>query len=175
MEVVEVAVRELLTATVPPLPKRLSGYSTGELGKTRGRRHASVFSSSTKLCVSGARRWVRLVTGLPRHEASGLEIVVSELVTNALDHSASGEPGGLVTVRIAFLDVSRIRIAVTDSGPKVFGGPGFPDWSGDSPDPEHGRGLTLVQAFSRRTGVIGVRGEPLTVWAVIDRSDLRRR
>lgn len=156
----------------PPLPRRVPGYSNGELKKQAGRRHASIFSSSSKLAVAGARRWVRMVTGLPANEASALEVVVSELATNAIKHSESGSPGGFFTVRVAFLDASRIRIAVTDGGPKAFGSTRFPRWQGGSPDEDHGRGLVLVRALSRRAGVLGVKGGPLTAWAVIHRADL---
>lgn len=166
------------TTEVPPLPRRVAGYSTGEMRRRLGRRHASVFSSSSGRAVAGARRWARHVTGLPATEANDLELVVSELVTNALRHSASGHPGGFVTVRIAFMSASRIRVSVTDGGPRVLGEAAFPEWPtemplADCPKPEHGWGLLLVQEKSRRHGVLGIKGGPLTVWAVLDRADLR--
>lgn len=171
LEVVEVETGQ--GGQSPPLPRRVRGYSNGELRKTNGRRHAAVFSSSSSLAVAGARRWVRLVTGLPPGEAFGLELVVSEIVSNVIKHSASGRPGGFFTIRVAFLTSTRIRVAVTDGGPQVTDEITFPDWNGGSPDEDHGRGLLLVKETSRRTGVLGVMGGPLTVWAVIDRDDLR--
>lgn len=125
---------EVPLGVVPPLAPRVLGDSSGKLTGHAGRRRASVFSSPLDLCVSSARRWIRLLTGLPRHEASCLELVVSELLANAINHSASGDPGRLVTVRVAFLDASLIRIAVSDRGPKSFGIPGFPSSSRDALD-----------------------------------------
>lgn len=157
----------------PPLPRRVPGYSTGDLRTKAGRRHAAVFSCSP-LAVTGARRWARSVTGLPPSEAFGLELVVSELASNAIKHSASGHPGGFFTLRLAFLTCTRVRVAVTDGGPQVTDQTTFPDWNGACPDHDHGRGLVLVRKMSRhRCGVLGVAGAPLTVWAVIDRTDLR--
>jgi len=166
------AVPSMSSSDEPPPPRRVRGYSNGELTKQRGRRHASVFNSSAH-SVAGARRWARMVTGLPRSEAYTLELVVSELVTNAIEHTATGSPGGSFTIGITFLDASRIRVAVTDSGPQLDGEPQYPNWFGACPDDDHGRGLPLVKALSRRTGVLGEVGGPLTVWAVIDRADLR--
>lgn len=159
----------------PPLPRRVPGHSTGELRARAGRRHAAVFSSSP-VAATGARRWVRLVTGLPPGQTFALELVVGELASNALKHSASGRPGGFFTLRVAFLTSTRVRVAVTDGGPQNTEEAKFPHWNGGSPHDDHGRGLLLVQEMSRhRCGVLGVVGAPLTVWAVLDRADLRSR
>jgi len=158
--------------TTHPLPRRVRGCSTGELRLRAGRRHATVFGSSP-LAVTQARRWVRSVTGLHPARAFSLELVVSELASNAIKHSASGRPGGFFTLRIAFLTSTRVRVAVTDGGPQVTDQATFPGWNGACPGDDHGRGLVLVKKMSRhRFGVLGVVGGPLTVWAVLDRTDL---
>ncbi|WP_083931811.1 ATP-binding protein [Nocardiopsis salina] len=154
-----------------PLPRRVPGYSNGEL-RRGGRRHAAVFSSSSH-AAAGARRWARQVTGFPPAEASMLELVTSELVSNALQHTASGRPGGFFTIKIAFMTPSCLRLEVTDGGPRVTDKCSFPDWGGGPVDSDHGRGLAIVGEVSRRTGVLGVVGGPLTVWAILDRADLR--
>src|SRR5699024_3382973 len=154
------------------LHRRVQGCSTGKLRFTAERGHATVFGSSP-LAVTQARRWVRSVTGLHPARAFSLELVVSELASNAIKHSASGRPGGFFTLRIAFLTSTRVRVAVTDGGPQVTDQATFPGWNGACPGDDHGRGLVLVKKMSRhRFGVLGVVGGPLTVWAVLDRTDL---
>ena len=122
--------------------------------------------------MRGARAWVRRVTGLPTSEADVLELLVAELTTNACAHSASGDEGGFLTLQVAFLKASVIRIGVLDQGPRLGSRLCFPSVQVSGPDEEGGRGLTLVRDISRRFGVLGSIGEPLTVWAVVHRSDL---
>lgn len=71
------------------------------------------------------------------------------------------------------MSATRIRVEVTDGGPRVTDESTFPDWNGGPVDSDHGRGLFLVRETSRRSGVLGVMGGPLTVWTVVDRADLR--
>jgi anti-sigma regulatory factor (Ser/Thr protein kinase) len=113
------------------------------------------------------------VTGLPPAEADVLELLVAELTTNACTHSASGDDGGFLTLQVTFLDTNIIRIAVIDQGPRTGAAPRFPTVRSPSTDDEGGRGLALARSISRRFGVLGSIGEPLTVWAVVHRSDLR--
>ena len=64
--------------------------------------------------VGAARRFVAaLLDGSPFRDNA--LIIVSELVTNALLHSRSGNPGGLVTVQVTRWLLG-VRIAVTDQG-----------------------------------------------------------
>ncbi|OLT24693.1 hypothetical protein BJF83_23960 [Nocardiopsis sp. CNR-923] len=138
-----------------------------QLGEA-GRRHAARFGH-TPSQVSAARRWVRTVTRLPGEDADVLELLLSELVTNALEHTASGQ-GGHFTVTLAYLDNKGIRLAVTDAGPRHGAAPTIPHVNEVDPGLEHGRGLALVERLSRRWGFLGVQGAPLTVWAVISRT-----
>lgn len=161
-----------LRVVTPPLPRRVPGYSTGQLSRCSGRRHAACFSSASP-AVRGARAWVRRVTGLPPAEADVLELLAAELATNAYTHSASGDEGGFLTVQVAFLETSVIRIGVLDQGPRPGSRLCFPSAQVSGADEEGGRGLALVRDISRRFGVLGSIGEPLTVWAVVYRSDLR--
>ncbi len=158
-------------AVTPALPRRVPGYSSmPKLGKA-DRRHAARFGH-TPAQVWAARRWARTVTGLPQEEADALELLLSELATNALEHSASGQEGHF-TVTLAYLDTNAIRLAVTDAGPRHGGAPTVPRVRPVDPGLEHGRGLALVDRLSRRWGFLGVQGAPLTVWAVISRTALR--
>lgn len=64
--------------------------------------------------VAQARRWV--AGFLAEHPCADAAVVMtSELVTNAIVHSASGLPGGLVTVKITMADGS-VRVDVIDEG-----------------------------------------------------------
>ena len=106
--------------------------------------------------VAAGRRYVR---GLMEHEGvdeGNAVLVVSELLTNAVDHGAGCRMGLLV----AEAD-ERIRIEVSDDGgtgrqPAVRGDVG--------PDSERGRGLFLVAAVAEEWGV-QVRPDGTTVWA----------
>ena len=65
--------------------------------------------------VAEARAWVAAL--LPRSPAAdAVVLMVSELVTNAILHSASRRPGGVVTVRVTVRN-STIRVNVVDEGP----------------------------------------------------------
>ncbi|MEU8379906.1 ATP-binding protein [Streptosporangium sp. NPDC048865] len=99
--------------------------------------------------VSSARRYVRSVledSGQP--DTYDAELLVSELVSNAVRHSKSGRVGGRVTVVVANLgDV--IRVAVIDEGssncvPRL---PAEPD-----EESEGGRGLWLVSEVALSWG-----------------------
>ncbi|WP_233570777.1 ATP-binding protein [Nocardiopsis sp. Huas11] len=149
----------------------MPGYSSMPKLGTADRRHAARFGH-TPSQVRAARRWARTVTGLPQEEADALELLLSELVTNALEHSASGQEGHF-TVTLAYLDTNVIRLAVADAGPRHGEAPTVPRVRPVDPGLEHGRGLALVDRLSRRWGFLGVQGAPLTVWAVISRTALR--
>jgi serine/threonine-protein kinase RsbW len=97
--------------------------------------------------VSRARQFVASVLA-GRPEADEAALVVSELCTNAVQHSASGGPDGMfaVTVRRA---ADRSRISVQDMGsmsqPAISSHAGLDDL-------EFGRGLVLVAAIAKEWG-----------------------
>lgn len=103
-----------------------------------------------------AREWARLelavMYGRLGAAAEDIELIVSELVTNALragaDYLALAIDGHHSTV----------RVAVTDDAP------GMPVIQDPLPDAERGRGLQIVAALGFRWGVVlGDRRK--TVWA----------
>lgn len=100
-----------------------------------------------------ARRFVREVLGA-NPAADTVELCVSELVTNAVRHSASGD-GGRVTVAE---DGDVIRCEVTDDG----GTPSTPRVRDDL-SAEHGRGLIIIDAVCTRWGVTPGPAS-VTVW-----------
>ncbi len=122
--------------------------------------------------VAEARRWADShLVGCP--VAADIELILTELCSNAVRHTRSGDPDGYFTVR---LDTNKVRIEVTD-----LGGPGEPqlqpaevDFDADSDsDPElafelteTGRGLRLVASLATQWGVHGDQ-HGRTVWAEI--------
>ncbi|WP_374208077.1 MULTISPECIES: ATP-binding protein [Streptomyces] len=86
-------------------------------------------------------------------------LVVSELVTNAIVHTASR----LVVCELHDHD-DTVRIAVCDEGCA----PGDPQPSPQRPDEEHGRGLFLVDALCQAWGA-QEHGPGLLVWAELAR------
>ena len=100
---------------------------------------------STPHSVQLARSYVRAT--LAHHELGGYaedaEMVISELVTNAIEH-AGGPTLGLEVIRVA--DSAAVAVIVTDSSPNP------PVRREVSADSEHGRGLRIVSALSARWG-----------------------
>lgn len=86
-------------------------------------------------------------------------LVISELVTNAIVHTASSR----VVCELHDRD-DTVRIAVHDEGCA----PGEPHPSPQRPDEEHGRGLFLVDALCRAWGA-QEHGPGLLVWAELPR------
>jgi anti-sigma regulatory factor (Ser/Thr protein kinase) len=85
-------------------------------------------------------------------------LLTSELVTNAICHSGSGEPGGSVML-VLRRAAGGIRVEVTDSG-SADGAPVVQD------DVEAcgGRGLFLVDAVADEWGYQGAAQAGTTVW-----------
>ncbi|WP_225096542.1 ATP-binding protein [Streptomyces sp. CoH27] len=86
-------------------------------------------------------------------------LVISELVTNAIVHTASSR----VVCELHDHD-DIVRISVSDEGCA----PGEPHPSPQRPDEEHGRGLFLVDALCRAWGA-QEHGPGLLVWADLPR------
>jgi anti-sigma regulatory factor (Ser/Thr protein kinase) len=81
-------------------------------------------------------------------------LCLSELVTNAILHSHSARPGGVLTVT-AILTPGRLRVEVQDDG-----GPWQPPTTSDG---LRGRGLAIVAALAR-WGITGDGTGRRTVW-----------
>lgn len=118
--------------------------------------------------IRRARHWPREF--LPPCEGEDdLESVVGELATNALQHTASGKPGGMFTMDISWWQAvgnSRqppadfLRLVVGDQG-----GDTRPTLIRDADD-ERNRGLLLVDGLSARWGISGGR-RGRWIWADI--------
>jgi serine/threonine-protein kinase RsbW len=107
-----------------------------------------------------------LADHLPRRRLQDAQLLVSELVTNAIRH-AGLEREDVITVVVEASDLA-LRIEVSDPGR------GF---DADGPDPDAGRasgwGLYLVRELSDRWGV--ERNAPTRVWFELDRGAGARR
>lgn len=104
-----------------------------------------------------ARRIVRTaLTDAPSEVVETVELLTSELVTNAIVHGSS-EPTLVVEV-----GDDRIRVEVHDSHPRMNLEPLTVDSSSD-----HGRGLAIVDALSTAWGV-EPRSSGKAVWFLVD-------
>lgn len=111
--------------------------------------------------VPEVRRLVRvLFANSPR--AHDLELITSELVTNAIRHTPSGRKGGNFTVTIEH-QPGRARLEVTDRGTS----PWYPPQRGGDGVAEHGRGLQIVAELADEIGYSGTVGQRQAIWAVL--------
>ena len=110
--------------------------------------------------VTAARRDARRVMAdLPL--AYEVELVVSELATNALRHGARHAEDGEIRLELIFGD-DGVEVAVTD--------PGVLLWSGQAGPPDEastsGRGLAIVEVLAAKLGHRMADGAQ-TVWALL--------
>jgi anti-sigma regulatory factor (Ser/Thr protein kinase) len=107
-------------------------------------------------CVAHARRFVRDLVGEDDPAVDDAELCASELVTNAVVHTRSGE-GGQVTITVA-RDEHALEICVADDG----AGGDVPHVR-DEPFAEDGRGIVIVTALAAEWGVTAER-DGTTTW-----------
>ncbi|WP_214411385.1 ATP-binding protein [Sphaerisporangium fuscum] len=109
--------------------------------------------------VTEARRFVTaFLSGWPVVDTA--ELIVSELATNAIRHSASKRFGGRFYVGIQ-AHHDRVWLGVSDEG-----GSGAPAMLSPDEEQEGGRGLLLVATLADSYGVRGDENGR-TVWAVM--------
>ncbi|WP_150244350.1 ATP-binding protein [Nocardiopsis quinghaiensis] len=129
----------------------------------------TAFFGSQPSQAAQIRSWCQRGARVPAHRAFPLLLVVSELVTNAWLHTASGTECGRVRVQMRHLPGRLVRIAVTDDGPRPGQGVCLPRLSPEADAlATCGRGLRLVDRLAVEWGWEGEPGRPLTVWAHTD-------
>ena len=105
--------------------------------------------------IARAREFTKRVLGLcPVTDEAVL--LVSELATNALEHTSTGD-GGQFQVTICRNGIS-LLIGVSDNGSAKI-----PELGPLDPESETGRGLGLVELITKRWGYCGDQ-DGLTVW-----------
>jgi hypothetical protein len=91
--------------------------------------------------VPEARRWAAAALSRAGADPDAAELLASELVSNALLHTRSGQPGGTVTVLVTPGGVLHVH-DLGPAGPEPCGGPG--GWAPGAGRADFGRGLLLV-------------------------------
>jgi len=100
-------------------------------------------------CLSAARKFVAQALG-GGDWADTAVLLASELLTNSLQHSASGRPGGLITITLIQIP-GGVRAEVADAGSPTV--PAVRPALAGPPEPaENGHGLQLVDSISHRWG-----------------------
>jgi anti-sigma regulatory factor (Ser/Thr protein kinase) len=107
--------------------------------------------------VREARRFIARAIGAGDAHADTAQLLTSELVTNAIRHSRSGQPGGTVELIVAAKAAS-LLISVIDNGSDIT----MPQ-KGDSPGDENGNGLLLVDSLADEWGFASRAGRTV-VW-----------
>jgi anti-sigma regulatory factor (Ser/Thr protein kinase) len=108
--------------------------------------------------VATGRRFVRDVLGRRHPALDKVVLGVSELATNAIKHTPSGD-GGQIMIRLAAVGPV-VRAEVTNDGSTP---PPRPRVRPDA-DAEDGRGLAILEALADAWGVTEQAGR-ITVWA----------
>ncbi|MFD0772850.1 ATP-binding protein [Streptomonospora algeriensis] len=131
-------------------------------------------------CVADARDWLNSLLHCqpagprpaPDETRATAVLLLSELATNALCHTRSGD-GGAYNVRLC-LAAGALKVEVEDDGPL---GAQVPAQRTASPDDESGRGLALVAAFADAWGprCVGRGAYFLLYWRDRDVPPLPRR
>jgi anti-sigma regulatory factor (Ser/Thr protein kinase) len=123
----------------------------------RGRRAAINLDGWSPATPSAARAFVRQAAAawrVPRPQSEDLVQIVSELATNAVDHTHSQT----ITVTAAVVPGAAV-VSVTDRGPhRRLAVPVADDRA------EHGRGLHIVDALAQKWGYLHT-GTGTRVWA----------
>jgi anti-sigma regulatory factor (Ser/Thr protein kinase) len=127
--------------------------------KSQAVSYFSIYFPGDREYLSEVRRWTAAVVG-DKSRADDVVQVVSELAANAIQHTASGDAGGLFILHLATF-TNRWHVRVDDQG-----GPTVPVVMTTTNEAEAGRGLAVVAALTSDWGVLGdkyARG----VWAEV--------
>jgi len=137
----------------------VSGLTDGEVARRRPSRddHLNVAAwlfPGLAEHVAGVRRWAQAVASAWGALGPETGLVVSELVTNAIVHTRSGQPGGTVTVAIAG-GWDAVIVHVHDLGAKSGQVPRLRSAAADGDGlAEGGRGLQIVAGVCEQWGTV---------------------
>ncbi|MFJ8763095.1 ATP-binding protein [Streptomyces cyaneofuscatus] len=111
----------------------------------------------TAEAVSEARFWAqKLLTQWKVEDADAMLLVISELVTNAIEHAL---PPLELHMRHDPAQ-QRVWVGVCDGGPALESG----SWIASCADDEHGRGLRIVAALADSRGRVSTAQGRATCW-----------
>ncbi|MFI7464615.1 ATP-binding protein [Nonomuraea sp. NPDC049646] len=125
-------------------------------GEAPGFRDLAVRLPGVPSQVSRARGLVTAALGRDHPFHDDVVLLTSELATNAILHTRSGD-GGSFTVSVLSSDTT-VRVCVADGGAD-----GPPCVCRTAPQATSGRGLPLIEALSHRWGFVR-EGGSTTVW-----------
>ncbi|WP_369070408.1 SpoIIE family protein phosphatase [Kineococcus terrestris] len=152
---------ELVSAVTAAIPHRLTDDAALLVLDYSGPRvqhaEAGTALAADLRAVAEARRFLLRTLrswGVDEDVTAGAELVVSELVTNAVTHT--GSPPHLHLSHLG--DTGHLRVAVSDGSTR------HPAARAAGPDALGGRGLAIVEALAERWGVSD-QGEGKVVWA----------
>jgi anti-sigma regulatory factor (Ser/Thr protein kinase) len=94
-----------------------------------------------------ARQFTARTLGPGHPQVETAILLVSELVTNSLRHSASASDGGTITITVITSPGGLIRVEITDDGAATM-----PTMRPACPADEAGRGMQLVSALASTWG-----------------------
>ncbi len=113
--------------------------------------------------VREVRRYVCKLVGIDHPRIDDIELLTSEIATNAVIHSGSGRPSGRLKLTVR-RDERRVRVEITDDG----GADSSPHLVSDGLS-EHGQGLWIVRGLSDESGSWQDQQGRTTVWFQVAR------
>jgi serine/threonine-protein kinase RsbW len=142
-------------------PHRLTPASAGQAP------HTAVSFAGKDRSVGAARAYIRAALTDRVGAVDEAELMVSELVTNALRYTQSSLPGGEIVVSVA-VGAAHARVEVKDAGPLNGHLPAMRDYFDET-----GRGLQIVAACATSWGWgrCGPGGEHTVVWFEMARGE----
>jgi anti-sigma regulatory factor (Ser/Thr protein kinase) len=139
----------------PGVRRDASCDADGEPGDTALTR--AITLPGEERSVANGRRFVREMLGLRHPAFEKVALGVSELATNAIKHTPSGD-GGEITISLSIVG-QVVRAEVTNDGTMTA----KPHPRTDT-DAEHGRGILIIDALADAWGVVENAGTTM-VWA----------
>ncbi|GAA1469309.1 ATP-binding protein [Nocardiopsis exhalans] len=137
--------------------------------RDRWRGEATGYFDGRPEQVARVREWCRKATGFDEDLAAPVVLVASELVTNAVRHSASGNRFGRVRIAVGVMPGDFVLMRVTDDGPRADQPTTYPHVPDRSEElSAEGYGLNLVTALAKKWWWTNHPNGRLTVWAFID-------
>jgi anti-sigma regulatory factor (Ser/Thr protein kinase) len=133
-----------------------------------GNGYAGIVLPGVPESVATARAVTRRVLSTAGAQAQNAVTCVSELVTNAILHTRSGQAGGHLAVTLEIRADRSVVVSVLDEGART-------GRAVARPGGEHGRGLSIVEILSDDWGVIPMHGSGRLTWCRLDAVSPSRR